>query len=279
MGEFSAWPTDEPSGRPGHRVHGEAVVHEQLKFLPRRKRLRARSDVGENDGLLLQQIVQGHGRNLRRSIRRLRPMNCRSDSGVSAFPGRMLPWSNRKRSLRKQCNAHSGGRRQSVRLECGRARSGDADSRSNHIARDYSIASPAANGGAGFKILLMPDAGSDLETLDLETLKPSLTQLLRNVPPGIPAVRRRSGPTVSSQNHLIRADSYLGAQRHHLGDRALQRFFLRRVSGSAWIVAYGCRRIAVLSPFEHSTLCGCNWIRGHDSRTGIRHRSGADLQL
>src|ERR1019366_1513402 len=53
-------------GRPGQRVHGEAVVHEQLKFSPCRKRFRAGRDVGENDGLLLQQIVQGHRPDLRR---------------------------------------------------------------------------------------------------------------------------------------------------------------------------------------------------------------------
>ena len=52
---------------PGHGVYGNAVVHEQLKFFPWRKALRADSDVGENDGLLLQQVVQGLARYFRRS--------------------------------------------------------------------------------------------------------------------------------------------------------------------------------------------------------------------
>ena len=60
---------------------GDAVVHGQLKFLPRRKPLRTVSDVGENDGLLLQQIVQGHG--LRRP-----PEHSEPDRQEVARPGK-----------------------------------------------------------------------------------------------------------------------------------------------------------------------------------------------
>ncbi len=84
--------------RPRDRVHRNAVVHEQLKFLSRRKRLRTQSNVGENDGFFLQQIVQAPRRECSKEHSGFgRPMQYPSEP--SAFPGRMLSRSSRKRLL------------------------------------------------------------------------------------------------------------------------------------------------------------------------------------
>src|ERR1700719_2508490 len=50
--------------RPTQGMHGTAVIHEQLEFLPARERLFAGSDIGKHNGLFLQQIIQVHARYL-----------------------------------------------------------------------------------------------------------------------------------------------------------------------------------------------------------------------